>query len=88
MKSFRRGSANWRPPRMLDRARVLGAVLRVAYLVSASQPGVLPSAPLKVERNRLVLRMEGRAAALAGERLYSRLRHLSRLVGREPVILT
>jgi exopolyphosphatase / guanosine-5'-triphosphate,3'-diphosphate pyrophosphatase len=74
--------------RMIDRARVLGAVLRVAYLVSASQPGVLPSAPLKVERNRLVLRMEGRAAALAGERLYSRLRHLSRLVGRDAVILS
>ncbi len=45
--------------RMLDRARVLGAALRVAYMVSASQPGVLPRAPLKVERHRLVLRLEG-----------------------------
>ena len=45
--------------RMLDRARVLGAALRVAYLVSASQPGVLPRTPLKVERHRLVLRLEG-----------------------------
>jgi hypothetical protein len=35
-----------------------------------------------------VLRMEWRAAALAGERLYSRLRHLSRLVGRDAVILS
>ena len=54
--------------RMLDRARVLGAALRVAYLVSASQPGVLPRTPLKVERHRLVLRLEGECAALAGER--------------------
>ena len=34
--------------RMLDRARVLGAAMRVAYMVSASQPGVLPRSPLKV----------------------------------------
>ncbi len=74
--------------RMLDRARVLGAVLRVAYLVSASQPGVLPRAPMKVERGRLVLRMEGSTAALAGERLATRLKHLGRLIGREAALLT
>jgi exopolyphosphatase / guanosine-5'-triphosphate,3'-diphosphate pyrophosphatase len=74
--------------RMLDRARVLGAAMRVAYLVSASQPGVLPRTPLKVERHRLVLRLERECAALAGERVFSRLKHLARLVGREPVIIT
>ena len=73
--------------RMLDHARVLGAALRVAYLVSASQPGVLPRAPLKVERHKLVLRLHGDCAALAGERLSSRLKHLARLVGREPAIV-
>ena len=31
--------------RLLDRARVLGAALRVAYLVSASTTGVLPKTP-------------------------------------------
>jgi exopolyphosphatase/guanosine-5'-triphosphate,3'-diphosphate pyrophosphatase len=74
--------------RSLDRARVLGAALRVAYMISASQPGVLPRAPLKVERHRLVLRLEGDCAALAGDRVSSRLKHLARLVGREPVVLT
>lgn len=73
--------------RMLDRARVLGAAMRVAYLVSASQPGVLPRTPLKVERGKLVLRMTGRSRALDGERVMSRLKHLARLVGREPVIV-
>src|SRR5262249_15143353 len=34
--------------RIIDRARVLGAAMRVAYLVSAAQPGVLPHTPLKV----------------------------------------
>lgn len=74
--------------RTLDRARVLGAALRVAYLVSASQPGVLPRTPLKVERHRLVLRLQGDCAALAGERVSARLRQLARLVGREPVVVT
>jgi exopolyphosphatase/guanosine-5'-triphosphate,3'-diphosphate pyrophosphatase len=74
--------------RTLDRARVLGAAMRVAYLVSASQPGVLSQAPLKVVRNKLVLRLGGKSAALAGERVATRLRHLARLVGREPVIVT
>lgn len=73
--------------RMLDHARVLGAAFRVAYLVSASMPGVLPRAPLKVERHKLTLRLQGDCAALAGERLTSRLRHLARLVGREPAII-
>ena len=73
--------------RTLDRARVLGAALRVAYMVSASQPGVLPRAPLKVERHRLVLRLEGDTAALAGDRVSSRLKQLARLVGREPVVI-
>jgi exopolyphosphatase/guanosine-5'-triphosphate,3'-diphosphate pyrophosphatase len=74
--------------RTLDRARVLGAALRVAYMVSASQPGVLPRTPLRVERHRLVLRLEGETAALAGERVSSRLKQLARLVGREPVVST
>ena len=74
--------------RILDRARILGAVLRVAYLVSASMPGVLPRAPMKVEKGRLVLRLEGELAALDGERLFNRVRQLGKLVGRDPVIRT
>jgi exopolyphosphatase/guanosine-5'-triphosphate,3'-diphosphate pyrophosphatase len=73
---------------MLDRARVLGAVMRLAYLISAAQPGVLPYTPMKVERGRLVLRLEGEFAPLAGERVATRLRQLARLIGREPVMAT
>jgi exopolyphosphatase/guanosine-5'-triphosphate,3'-diphosphate pyrophosphatase len=74
--------------RVLDRARVLGAALRVAYLVSASTIGVLPKTPMLVERGRLVLRLENGMKALAGERVFNRLRQLARLVGREPVMAT
>jgi exopolyphosphatase/guanosine-5'-triphosphate,3'-diphosphate pyrophosphatase len=73
--------------RMIDRARILGAVMRVAYLVSAAMPGVLPHTPLRVERGKLKLRLQGRHAALEGERLFARLRQLARLIGREPALL-
>jgi exopolyphosphatase/guanosine-5'-triphosphate,3'-diphosphate pyrophosphatase len=74
--------------RMLDRARVLGASMRVAYLVSASMPGVLPNTPMRVLRGKLALQLEGKYAALASDRLFNRLRQLARLIGREPAIVT
>ena len=73
---------------MIDRARILGAAMRVAYLVSAAMPGVLPHAPLRVERGKLRLRLKGRYAPIEGERLFARLRQLARLIGREPVLVT
>jgi exopolyphosphatase/guanosine-5'-triphosphate,3'-diphosphate pyrophosphatase len=73
--------------RMLDRARVLGAALRLAYVVSAAMPDVLVKTKLAVERHRLALHLPNSYAALAGERVLSRLRSLARLVGREPVML-
>ena len=74
--------------RLLDRARVLGAAMRVAYLVSAAMPGVLPRAPLRAARGRLVLDLRGELTALAGERVFNRLRQLARLIGREPEMVT
>jgi exopolyphosphatase/guanosine-5'-triphosphate,3'-diphosphate pyrophosphatase len=74
--------------RVLDRARVLGAALRVAYLVSASATGVLPRTPMVVDHGRLVLRFENEFKSLAGERVFVRLRQLARLIGREPVMET
>jgi exopolyphosphatase/guanosine-5'-triphosphate,3'-diphosphate pyrophosphatase len=73
--------------RMLDRARVLGAALRVAYVISAAMPDVLPHTPLRVENRRLVLHTPGRFAGLGGERVFKRLKQLARLIGREPVVL-
>jgi exopolyphosphatase / guanosine-5'-triphosphate,3'-diphosphate pyrophosphatase len=72
--------------RMLDRARVLGAAMRVAYVTSAAMPGVLPHTPMVVERGRLKLTLTGRFAAYDGERVFARLRQLARLIGREPII--
>jgi exopolyphosphatase/guanosine-5'-triphosphate,3'-diphosphate pyrophosphatase len=74
--------------RMIDRARVLGTAMRVAYLVSAAMPGVLANTPMVVERGKLKLKLQGRYAALAGDRVFARLRQLARLIGREPVMET
>jgi exopolyphosphatase/guanosine-5'-triphosphate,3'-diphosphate pyrophosphatase len=74
--------------RSLDHARILGAAMRVAYLVSASMPGVLPKTPLQVRRRKLTLVLAGKYAPLAGERVLGRLKQLGRLIGREPVIAT
>jgi len=72
--------------RALDRARVLGAAMRVAYILTAGQSGVLPKTPMQVKRGKLVLKLPGRYAKLAHERLANRLRQLARLIGRDPLI--
>jgi exopolyphosphatase/guanosine-5'-triphosphate,3'-diphosphate pyrophosphatase len=74
--------------RLLDHARILGVAMRVAYLVSASMPGVLPNTPLQVRQRKLTLTLSGKYRALAGDRVYGRLRQLARLIGREPVMVT
>jgi exopolyphosphatase/guanosine-5'-triphosphate,3'-diphosphate pyrophosphatase len=72
--------------RMLDHARVLGAAMRVAYILTAGQGGVLPRTPMHVKRGKLILRLPGKTAQLESDRLFNRLRQLARLIGREPVI--
>lgn len=74
--------------RMIDRARVLGGAMRVAYLISAAMPGVLSSVPMVVRRGQLQLTLGGSQAALGGERVLNRLRQLARLIGREPLLIT
>ncbi len=68
--------------RMIDRARILGATMRVAYLVSAAMPGVLPRTPLRCESGKVILELPPDLSPLASERLMGRLKALSRVVGR------
>jgi exopolyphosphatase/guanosine-5'-triphosphate,3'-diphosphate pyrophosphatase len=70
-------------PAILDRARVLGAAMRVAYILTAGHDGVLPRTPMQVKRGRLTLTLRGDFAGLASDRLAGRLRSLARLVGRD-----
>ena len=41
--------------RQLERARVLGAAMRVAYILSAAMPGVLPRAPMTLRGGKVTI---------------------------------
>ncbi|MDJ1157150.1 exopolyphosphatase [Chelatococcus sp. SYSU_G07232] len=73
-------------PRMLDRARILGGAMRVAYLVSAAMPGVLPRVPIEGTGGKLMLTLPRELAPLANERLQNRVKQLARLIGLRPDI--
>ncbi len=72
--------------RMIERARLLGAAMRAAYLVSAAMPGILPRTPLKVSKEKLLLTLPKDLADLNGDRLMSRLKQLAKLLGKEAKI--
>jgi len=72
--------------RMLDRARILGGAMRVAYLLSAAMPGVLPRTPLVCVKDQLQLTIPQDLGPLAGERLFNRLKALARIIGRTPIM--
>jgi len=70
------------PPAMDERARVLGAAFRVAHLVSAARPGVLPAIHFRSRGRKLMLVFEHRMVDLVADRVGNRFRQLARLVGR------
>ena len=72
--------------RQLDRARIIGAAMRVAYNVSAAMPGVLTRAPMVCEKGRVVLTLPAELAPLSSERLQSRMRQFARIIGGDPEI--
>jgi exopolyphosphatase/guanosine-5'-triphosphate,3'-diphosphate pyrophosphatase len=67
---------------MLERARVLGAAFRVAHLISAARPGVLPATHFRSEGRKLMLVFEHRMVDLVADRVGGRFKQLARLVGR------
>jgi exopolyphosphatase/guanosine-5'-triphosphate,3'-diphosphate pyrophosphatase len=75
------------PPAMLERARVLGAAFRVAHLISAARPGVLPAIHFRSSGRELMLVFEHRMVDLVADRVGSRFKQLARLVGRSGTIV-
>lgn len=67
----------------LDRARLLGAAMRVAFQLSAASGGVLPRTSLRCDRTRAVLTVPPDLADLATVRLQNRLKQLGRLLERD-----
>jgi exopolyphosphatase/guanosine-5'-triphosphate,3'-diphosphate pyrophosphatase len=75
------------PAAMIERARVLGAAFRVAHLISAARPGVLPATHFRSRGRKLMLVFEHRMVDLVADRVGSRFKQLARLVGRSGSIV-
>ena len=69
-------------PAQLERARLLGAAFRVAHLISAARPGVLPATHFRSQGRKLMLVFEHRLVDLVADRVGSRFKQLARLVSR------
>jgi exopolyphosphatase/guanosine-5'-triphosphate,3'-diphosphate pyrophosphatase len=75
------------PPSMVERARMLGAAFRVAHLVSAARPGLLPATHFRSRGRKLMLVFEHRLVDLVADRVGSRFKQLAKLVGRSGSIV-
>lgn len=74
-------------PAMLERARLLSAAFRVAHLITAARPGVLPAIHFRTKGRKLLLVFEHRMVDLVADRVGSRFRQLARMVGRSGSIV-
>ena len=72
--------------RALKRARIVGAAIRTAHMLSIGTPGIIDEAPLSYESGKLVLTIPPAYAAMDGERLRRRFQALAELVEREPEV--
>jgi exopolyphosphatase/guanosine-5'-triphosphate,3'-diphosphate pyrophosphatase len=72
--------------RVQRRARIVGAAIRAAHMLSIGMAGVIDQTPLNVEDGALVLTLPRHYAALDGERLRRRFGVLAELVGKRPEV--
>ena len=72
--------------RAQKRARIIGAAIRTAHMLSIGMPGVIDETKLFYEGQKLVLTIPPVYAALDGERLRRRFGVLAQLLAREPEI--
>ena len=68
--------------RAYRRARIIGAAIRAAHMLSAGRPGIIDEIPLTYEKDKLVLTLPRAHAALDGERVRRRFAALAELLER------
>jgi exopolyphosphatase/guanosine-5'-triphosphate,3'-diphosphate pyrophosphatase len=73
--------------RLMERARALGATLRVAHLLSAATPGVVNRTRIEIRSKMLALVLPPDLAPLGGARVLRRLAQVAKLAGLEPTIV-
>jgi exopolyphosphatase/guanosine-5'-triphosphate,3'-diphosphate pyrophosphatase len=73
--------------RLMERARALGATLRVAYLISGAMPGVVGRTRVEVRGKALALVLPPDLGQLGGARVMRRLAQIAKLIGLEAAIV-
>jgi len=73
--------------RLMERARAVGATLRVAYLISGAMPDVVSRTRVETRGKALTLVLPADLAPLGGARVLRRLGVLAKLAGLEPAIV-
>jgi exopolyphosphatase / guanosine-5'-triphosphate,3'-diphosphate pyrophosphatase len=71
------------PKKLYRRARIIGAAIRAAHMLSIGRPGIIDETPLAYEKSKLVLSLPKAHAALDGERVRRRFTALAQLLERE-----
>jgi exopolyphosphatase / guanosine-5'-triphosphate,3'-diphosphate pyrophosphatase len=72
----------------MERAHLLSSVFRLAYILSAAMPGMLPKIGLSLEGNKiLTLTLPNKLRDLMGERVEKRLSSLAFEMGRTPKVV-
>ncbi|MGO4704283.1 exopolyphosphatase [Microvirga sp. 2MCAF38] len=72
--------------KLMERARLLAALMRIAYPVSVAMEGILPRTPLIARGEQVVLQVPSDLKELASDRLIGRVRALGKLLNLEPRI--
>ncbi|GHC68483.1 Ppx/GppA family phosphatase [Limoniibacter endophyticus] len=68
------------PDRYIERAKILGGLLRVIYLLTASMAGIIPELCWRREGDEVQLVVPAKYGDLDGERLQGRMNQLAKLV--------
>ncbi len=83
---FSRRLKDLMPRRLYRRARIIGAAIRAAHMLSIGMPGTIDETPVAYEGDRLVLTLPPAHRHLYGERLQRRFNVLAELLGCKPEI--
>jgi exopolyphosphatase/guanosine-5'-triphosphate,3'-diphosphate pyrophosphatase len=67
-------------PRWIDRANILAAVMRVASILTAAMPGVLPRTPMLCLNGKVSVTLPAEFTGLMNERLQSRVKQVAKLL--------
>ena len=72
--------------KMRDRAEIVAALFRIAYVMAPGIPGLLPRVRIERDGGEVVLRLPADMAVFDGERPLRRMKQLGKLIGAEGTI--